>query len=68
MDNVDVNEKILRLLDQLTIEEKVDLLAGRDLNSTCPVQRLGIPALKVGVLPRSAKPQLTEMQPSCRQY
>ena len=51
IDNVDVNEETKRLLKQLTIEEKVELLSGRDLNSTSPIPRLGIPALKVSFIP-----------------
>lgn len=49
IDNVNVNDDVEHLLKQLTIEEKVQLLAGRDLNSTFPIERLGIPSLKVAL-------------------
>jgi beta-glucosidase len=35
------------LLSQMTLDEKISLLAGADLWHTVPVKRLGIPALKV---------------------
>ncbi|MEA3441038.1 MAG: glycoside hydrolase family 3 N-terminal domain-containing protein [Chloroflexota bacterium] len=35
------------LLNQLTLKEKISLLAGADLWNTAPVERLGIPGIKV---------------------
>src|SRR5512145_1711631 len=35
------------LLAQLTLEEKISLLAGADLWHTVPLERLGIPVLKM---------------------
>jgi hypothetical protein len=41
------NVSFTSLIDQLTLEEKVSLLAGRDFASTTGVERLNIPSLKV---------------------
>lgn len=35
------------LLSQMTLEEKVSMLAGADMWHTTPVERLSIPAIKV---------------------
>ncbi|OLV19036.1 glycoside hydrolase family 3 C-terminal domain-containing protein [Deinococcus marmoris] len=43
------------LLDQLTLEEQVLLLAGADFWRTVPVERLNIPALKVSDGPAGAR-------------
>jgi len=43
------------LLTQLTFEEKVSLLAGADLWHTVPVERLGIPALRLTDGPNGAR-------------
>ncbi len=42
-----MNERIEGLIAQLTWEEKISLLAGADQWTTVPIQRLGIPAIKV---------------------
>ena len=42
-----MEEKIERLLAQMTLEEKVSMLAGVDHWRTVPVERLDIPAIKV---------------------
>jgi len=42
-----VNEKNQALITQMTLEEKISMLAGADLWHTVPVRRLGIPAIKV---------------------
>jgi beta-glucosidase len=43
-----MNEQRLEaLLDALGLEEQVSLLAGADFWTTVPVERLGIPAIKV---------------------
>lgn len=47
----DVNE----LVAQLTVEEKVALLSGSDVWRTVPVQRLGIPAVKVSDGPNGVR-------------
>lgn len=43
------------LVRQLTLQEKVSMLAGSDMWHTTPVQRLGIPALKVTDGPNGAR-------------
>src|SRR5436853_7427472 len=48
-------ERIEGLLGQLTLEEKVALLAGADTWHTVPVERLGIPALKMSDGPNGAR-------------
>jgi beta-glucosidase len=44
-----------RLLDSLTLEEQVSLLSGADFWTTVPVDRLGIPAIKVTDGPNGAR-------------
>jgi beta-glucosidase len=41
------NKNIEALIAQMTLEEKISLLAGADFWRTIPVKRLGIPAVKV---------------------
>ena len=48
-------EKIQSLIAQMTLEEKVSLLAGADLWHTVPVERLGIPVMKVTDGPNGAR-------------
>src|SRR5215469_16894873 len=43
------------LLHQMTLQEKVSLLAGSDMWHTTAVERLGIPALKVSDGPNGAR-------------
>jgi beta-glucosidase len=43
----DVEARVEGLLKQMTIEEKIDLLSGRRGFYTFPIERLGIPALKM---------------------
>ena len=43
------------LLSQMTIQEKVSMLAGADMWHTTSVQRLNIPALKVTDGPNGAR-------------
>jgi beta-glucosidase len=50
-----MSDRIDDLLDQLTLQEKVALLAGSDMWHTTPVERLGIPALKVTDGPNGAR-------------
>ena len=47
--------KIEELLQRLTVEEKVSLLDGLDFWHTKPVERLGIPGLKVSDGPNGAR-------------
>ena len=42
-----MSERIEKLLDELTLDEKAAMVAGVDLWHTAAVERLGIPALKV---------------------
>lgn len=43
------------ILDQMTLEEQVSLLAGADFWTTVPVERLGIPKIKVTDGPNGAR-------------
>ena len=47
--------RIESLLDAMTLEEQVNLLAGRDFWTTVPVERLAIPAIKVSDGPNGAR-------------
>jgi beta-glucosidase len=57
-------DSIETLLSQLTLEEKISLLAGADLWYTLPVERLGIPALKVTDGPVGARGAEGSMAPT----
>jgi beta-glucosidase len=48
-------EKVDALLDAMTVEEQISLLAGRDSWTTTPVQRVGIPTIKVTDGPNGAR-------------
>lgn len=50
-----MEEKINELLTQMTLEEKVALLAGKDMWTTVPIERLGIPQMKVSDGPNGAR-------------
>jgi len=50
-----MEERIEKLISQMTLEEKVSLLAGADAWHTVPIDRLGIPALKVTDGPNGAR-------------
>lgn len=50
-----MEEKINELLSQLTLEEKVALVAGKDMWTTVPIERLGIPQMKVTDGPNGAR-------------
>lgn len=49
------SKTIAALLDEMTLEEQVSLLAGADFWTTVPVERLGIPAIKVSDGPNGAR-------------
>jgi beta-glucosidase len=49
------SDRVQGLLGQLTLEEKVGLLAGASMWLTVPVERLGIPAIKVTDGPNGAR-------------
>ena len=50
-----MTEKIETLLTQMTLEEKISLLAGADQWHTVPIKRLGIPAFKMTDGPMGAR-------------
>jgi len=50
-----MEEKINELLAQLTLEEKVTLVAGKDMWTTVPNARVGIPQMKVTDGPNGAR-------------
>lgn len=50
-----MSDKIEQLIAQMSLEEKVSLLAGADMWHTVPVERLGIPVLKVTDGPNGAR-------------
>jgi hypothetical protein len=45
--NTEISDVMLDTLKQLTVEEKVTLLTGRDFSSLAAVPRLNIPPIKV---------------------
>jgi beta-glucosidase len=47
--------KIAALVDAMTVEEQVSLLAGKDFWTTVPIERLGIPSIKVSDGPNGAR-------------
>ncbi len=54
-ERTDAEERIEALLLQMTLAEKVSLLAGNSMWTTTPVERLGIPAIKVSDGPNGAR-------------
>ncbi|MGB7539060.1 MAG: glycoside hydrolase family 3 C-terminal domain-containing protein, partial [Anaerolineales bacterium] len=52
------------LLSQMTLEEKISMLAGADMWHSVPIERLGIPALKVTDGPNGARGADGSMAPA----
>ena len=50
-----MDEQINALIGQMTLEEKIALLSGADMWHTVPIERLGIPALKMTDGPMGAR-------------
>ena len=50
-----LHDRIEALLDAMTVEEQIALLAGRDFWSTVPIERLGVPSIKVSDGPNGAR-------------
>lgn len=50
-----MHQRIETLLADLTLEEKIDLVTGRDMWHTRPIERVGIPPLKVTDGPNGAR-------------
>jgi beta-glucosidase len=47
--------RIEALLEAMTVEEQISLLAGRDFWTTVPIERLGVPSIKVSDGPNGAR-------------
>jgi len=58
-----MEQRIKELLSQMTLEEKVSLLAGADLWHTVPVDRLGIPQIRLTDGPNGARGSEGDMAP-----
>ncbi len=50
-----VEERIDALLQSLTLDEQTSLLAGADFWTTVPVERVGVPAIKLSDGPNGAR-------------
>ncbi len=58
-----MESRIEELLTQMTLEEKVSMLAGADLWHTVPIERLGIPQIRVTDGPNGARGAEGDMAP-----
>jgi len=58
------DQELLSLLGQLTLDEKISMLGGRNFWETVAIDRLGIPSLKVTSLtiPPLTDPKLTGLR------
>ena len=59
-----MEKRIEELLKQMTLEEKVSMLAGSDAWHTQSVERLGIPAIKMTDGPHGARGTIARGGPS----
>ncbi len=59
----EIEEKVQKLISQLTLDEKISLLAGTGFD-TVPIRRLGIPALKMTDGPAGIRSALATSFPS----
>ncbi|GCE23401.1 glycoside hydrolase family 3 C-terminal domain-containing protein [Dictyobacter kobayashii] len=57
-----MHAKVEDLLGKMTLEEKVSLLAGASMWNTIPIERLGIPSLKVSDGPNGARGESNPIQ------
>lgn len=55
-----MQEKINKIMEELTLEEKASLCSGRDFWTTQPVERLGIPSIMVTDGPHGLRKQATQ--------
>lgn len=55
---------IENLITQMTLEEKISMLAGKDLWHTVPVPRLGIPSIRVTDGPNGARGSMGSLAPT----
>jgi beta-glucosidase len=46
-----MESKIENVIESLTLEEKISILAGKDFWETVPIQSKGVPAIKVLISP-----------------
>jgi beta-glucosidase len=60
LDNAEMEQKVDELLQQMTLKEKVALLAGQDVWNTVPVKRLGIPSLTMTDGPHGVRASIPE--------
>lgn len=63
-----MGEWVAETLAAMTLDEKIALLAGRDLWETVPIERLGLPALKVTDGPNGARGADTNHGPTSTSF
>jgi beta-glucosidase len=59
-----MEEKIKELLSQMTLDEKISILAGADLWNTIPIPRLGVPSIRMTDGPNGARGTQGSMAPT----